>query len=72
MKNHRLTLSDYRALAEFRYQIRRFQRFSEDAARQTGIEPQQHQIMLAIKGKPAGEEPRIGYLAQASDWARVG
>ncbi len=64
MKNHRLTLSDYRALAEFRYQIRRFQRFSEDAARQTGIEPQQHQIMLAIKGKPAGEEPRIGYLAE--------
>jgi DNA-binding MarR family transcriptional regulator len=62
--NHRLTLPDYQALAEFRYQIRRFQRFSEDTARQAGIEPQHHQIMLAIKGKPAGEEPRIGYLAE--------
>lgn len=64
MNQQRLTLSDHRALAEFRYQIRRFQRFSEDAARQAGIEPQQHQIMLAIKGRPAGEEARIGYLAE--------
>lgn len=64
MNNHRVTLTDYQSLAEFRYQIRRFQRFSEDAARQTGIEPQQHQIMLAIKGRPAGEEARIGYLAE--------
>jgi DNA-binding MarR family transcriptional regulator len=63
MNYHRLSLSDYQALAEFRYQIRRFQRFSEDAARRAGVEPQHHQIMLAIKGKPAGEEPRIAYLA---------
>ena len=64
MSNHRFTLSDYQALAEFRYQIRRFQRFSEDVARQVGIEPQHHQIMLAIKGRPADEEPRIAYLAE--------
>jgi len=64
MNHHRLTLSDYQALAEFRYQIRRFQRFSEDRARRAGIEPQHHQIMLAIKGKPAGEESRIAYLAE--------
>jgi DNA-binding MarR family transcriptional regulator len=64
MNSHRVTLSDYQSLADFRYQIRRFQRFSEDAARRAGVEPQQHQIMLAIKGKPAGEEPRIGYLAE--------
>jgi DNA-binding MarR family transcriptional regulator len=62
--NNRLTLSDYQALAEFRYQIRRFQRFSEESARQAGIEPQHHQIMLAIKGRPASEEPRIAYLAE--------
>jgi DNA-binding MarR family transcriptional regulator len=62
--NHRLTRSNYQALAEFRYQIRRFQRFSEEAARRVGIEPQQHQLMLAIKGKPEGEEPRIVYLAE--------
>ena len=64
MSNHRINLSDYQALAEFRYQIRRFVRYSEAAAREAGIEPQHHQIMLAIKGKPAGEEPRIAYLAE--------
>jgi DNA-binding MarR family transcriptional regulator len=62
--SNRLTLSDYQSLAEFRYQIRRFQHFSEDAARLAGIEPQHHQLMLAIKGKPAGEEARIAYLAE--------
>src|SRR5580704_13267093 len=56
--------SDYQALAEFRYQLRRFVRFSEDAAREAGVEPQHHQLMLAIKGKPDGEEPRIAYLAE--------
>jgi len=64
MSSHRLTVSDYQALAEFRYQIRRFLRFSEAAARQGSIEPQHHQLMLAIKGKPRGAEPRIGYLAE--------
>jgi DNA-binding MarR family transcriptional regulator len=59
-----LKLSDYQGLAEFRYQIRRFVRFSEEAARKAGIEPQHHQLMLAIKGKPGGEEPRIAYLAE--------
>ena len=62
--NHRVTLFDYQALAEFRYQIRRFQRFSEEAARQANVEPQQHQLMLAVKGKPPGEAARIGYLAE--------
>ena len=64
MSNRRVTLSDYQALAEFRYQIRRFLRSSEAAARNIGVEPQHHQIMLAIKGKPPGEEPRITYLAE--------
>lgn len=54
---------DYRALAELRYQIRRFLRFSEDAARAAGLEPQQHQLLLAIKGLPEGTEPTIGDLA---------
>jgi len=38
-----------RALAEFRHQIREFLHFSEKAARSAGVEPQQHQLMLAIK-----------------------
>ena len=61
---HHISVSDYQALAQFRYQIRRFVRFSEEAARRAGIEPQQHQLMLAIKGQPESEEPRIAYLAE--------
>jgi DNA-binding MarR family transcriptional regulator len=64
MTNQRVTLSDYQALAEFRYQIRRFLHFSEEAARVAGVEPQHHQLMLAIKGKSPDEEARIVYLAE--------
>jgi len=59
-----LKTATYQALAEFRYQIRRFVRFSEEAARKAGLEPQHHQLMLALKGIPAAEEPRIAYLAE--------
>lgn len=59
-----LPLADYRALAEFRYQIRRFLRFSEDAARKAGIEPQHHQLVLAVKGMPAGKRARVADLAE--------
>ncbi len=59
-----LTTANYQALAEFRYQIRRFLRFSEETARKARLEPQHHQLMLAVKG--AGEEAgtRIAYLAE--------
>ncbi|MGH9544863.1 MAG: MarR family winged helix-turn-helix transcriptional regulator [Terriglobales bacterium] len=59
-----LAPSDYQALAELRYQIRRFLHFSEQAARGAGLEPQQHQLMLALKGLPEGVRPRIGELAE--------
>lgn len=55
---------DYQALAEFRYHIRKFIRFSERAAREAGVEPQQHQVLLAIKGIPDGVEPSIGEIAK--------
>ncbi len=58
-----LEIADYQALAEFRYQIRRFLRFSGEAARQAGLEPQHHQLMLAVKGAGDGAGPRIAYLA---------
>ncbi len=51
-------------MAELRYQIRRFLRFSETAARQAGIEPQQHQLMLAVRGLPENLKPTIGVLAE--------
>src|SRR5271165_1848227 len=60
----RSTSVDYRALAEFRYQIRRFLHFSEQASRSVGLEPRQHQLILALKGFPEDPQPRIGKLAE--------
>jgi DNA-binding MarR family transcriptional regulator len=57
-------LPDFKSMAELRYQIRRFLRFSETAARQAGIEPQQHQLMLAVRGLPENLKPTIGVLAE--------
>jgi DNA-binding MarR family transcriptional regulator len=59
-----LTLADYESLAEFRYQLRRFLHFSEQAAREARLEPRQHQLMLTLKGLPTGTRPRIGELAE--------
>ena len=59
----KLTLSDYQALAEFRYQIRRFLHFSEQVVKQAGLERGQYQLMLAIKGMPSGVRPRNRELA---------
>jgi DNA-binding MarR family transcriptional regulator len=58
------TQPNFKAMAELRYQIRRFLRFSENAARQAGIEPQQHQLLLAVRGLPDGVKPTIGVLAE--------
>lgn len=55
---------DFKGMAELRYQIRRFIRFSENAARQAGVEPQQHQLLLAVRGLPDGAKPTIGVLAE--------
>ena len=57
-----ISASEYQALAEFRYQIRSFLAFSKNAAHAAGVEPQQHQLMLALKAadpKPA----TVQYLA---------
>ena len=59
-----LSLSDYRSLAELRYQIRRYLKFSENVAHRAKMEPRQHQLLLAIKGLPAGQRPVIGELAE--------
>src|SRR5690242_1867661 len=59
-----LSLTDYQSLAELRYQIRRFVHFSEQAVRGAGLEPRQHQLMLALKALPKGVRPRIGELAE--------
>ena len=58
-----LSLSEYQALAEFRRQVRGFLHFSEKQVRDRGLEPQQHQLLLAIKGLPKGVKPTIRELA---------
>jgi DNA-binding MarR family transcriptional regulator len=59
----RLSKTQYEMLAAFRYQLRQFLRFSEDAARQMGLTPRQHQALLAIKGFPKRERITVGELA---------
>jgi DNA-binding MarR family transcriptional regulator len=58
-----LSTSDYQALGRFRFQIRRFLHFSEAAAHAEGLEPQQHQLMLAIRAWSEPGAPTIGALA---------
>jgi len=58
-----LSTTEYQALAEFRYQLRNFLAFSEQAARAVGLEPQQHQLLLTLKGASAQEKVTIGDLA---------
>jgi DNA-binding MarR family transcriptional regulator len=57
-----LTEADYRHLAEFRYLLRQFMAFSEDAARRARLSPQHHQALLAIRG--FGGRLTIGELAE--------
>ncbi|MBV8605671.1 MAG: winged helix-turn-helix transcriptional regulator [Pelomonas sp.] len=60
----RLTKTHFETLAEFRYQMRRFERFSELAARDAGITPQQYLLMLQVKGTPGRDWALVGELAE--------
>ncbi len=55
---------EYEELAAFRYALRQFMRFSETAAREEGITPQQHQALLAIAGYPDRDQIMISELAE--------
>jgi DNA-binding MarR family transcriptional regulator len=55
---------DYESLAEFRYQIRKFLTFSQQAARAAGVDPQQHQLLLAIRGLPPAMKPTIRVISE--------
>src|SRR5262245_23334367 len=63
-ENYDLDITDYQALAEFRYQLRCFLAFSAQAARAAGLEPQQHQLLLALKGLSERGKVTIGDLAE--------
>jgi DNA-binding MarR family transcriptional regulator len=62
--NKKLSRPEYKALAEFRYQIRRYLRFMEEKARAGGYHPQQYQLLLAMEGLPDGRTPSIKTLAE--------
>ncbi len=59
-----LAKADYQTLSELRYLMRRFAAFSEAAARAAGLTPQQHQMLLAIRGFPGNGRATIGDLAE--------
>ncbi|HET9721199.1 MAG TPA: MarR family winged helix-turn-helix transcriptional regulator [Solirubrobacteraceae bacterium] len=55
--------SDYRRLLQFRTNLRRFLHWSEERAREAGVTPAHHQLMLAVRGHPDPQGPSIGELA---------
>lgn len=57
-------LVDYETLARFRYELRRFQAFSEAAANRSGLTAHQHQALLAIRGFSSREPISVGDLAR--------
>jgi DNA-binding MarR family transcriptional regulator len=59
----RLADANYRSLAEFRYRIRLFLAESEETARAAGLEPEQFQLLLAVRGMPRGSDATIQHLA---------
>ena len=58
-----IATAGYRQLAEFRYRIRLFLHFSEEAGRSCHIEPQQHLLLLAIKWLPEDTRPNVTALS---------
>jgi DNA-binding MarR family transcriptional regulator len=59
-----LSKSQYETLAAFRYALRQFLHFSEQAAHEAGLTPQQHQALLAIKGFPGRHRVTVSELAE--------
>ncbi|HEY2863199.1 MAG TPA: MarR family transcriptional regulator [Casimicrobiaceae bacterium] len=61
---HRMAKGDFERLAHFRYQLRRFLRFSEEMTRRNGITALQYLLLLQIKGFPGREWATVGELAE--------
>jgi DNA-binding MarR family transcriptional regulator len=59
-----MNIRQYRALADFRYELRRFLRYSEEITRRHGVTPLQYQLLLQVKGYPGREHATIGELAE--------
>ena len=59
-----LVKTDFEALAQFRYRLRRFLRFSEDTCNANGITPLQYQLLLQTKGYPGRQWASLTELAE--------
>jgi DNA-binding MarR family transcriptional regulator len=59
-----MTPSEYQALAQFRYLIRRYLNNTETAARSVGLEPQHYTCLLTVRGLPAGEAATIRAVSE--------
>jgi len=59
-----MTQRQYRALADFRYELRRFLRYSEELTRRHGVTPLQYQLMLQVRGYTDSDRATIGALAE--------
>lgn len=64
MSTRSMSKADFEALAGFRYQLRRFLRFSEEVTRKSGVTPLQYQLMLQIKGFPGRDWASVAELAE--------
>ncbi|AIY41950.1 Transcriptional regulator [Collimonas arenae] len=64
MPSSSLSKQDFEALSAFRYQLRKFLRFSEEAAQAEGVTPQQYLLLLHVKGSPGREWASVGELAE--------
>jgi DNA-binding MarR family transcriptional regulator len=53
-----------KTLAEFRFELRRFLQFSENAAVAAGLQPQQHQLLLQVAGAPEATAVTVAYAAE--------
>jgi DNA-binding MarR family transcriptional regulator len=63
LASRKLAAPELRRLSEFRFQLRRFLHFSQEAAEAVGLRAQQYQLLLAVCGMPEGEEPTIAAVA---------
>jgi len=68
MKKRVVSQEEYETLAAFRYHLRQFLRFSEEAAKHVGLAPQQHQALLTIKGFPGRDYVTVSELAE---WLQI-
>lgn len=64
MSTRRLSKADFETLANFRYRLRRFLRFSEEVTRRHGVTPLQYQLMLQLKGFPGRDWASVSELAE--------